>query len=1357
MTNKKPVLLFAFANERQKDTTFLRALSDERRAIEAALASAERDKLCEVKMLPNATLKELLNVFQDNRYRDRIAVFHYGGHAGSFDLLLEKNDRENAVAHRDGLVSLLKNQKALQLVFLNGCNTEQWAHKLNDAGIPLVAGTFQAIPDQDALELASRFYSALAQGMPIRRAWDEAVSYTLANIGNNLRSVGFHAAVSDRFPWELFQRKGAELANDWNLPDASGDPLLALPLPQYHLPNEPFRFLDRYRKADAPIFFGRGYDIRNMHDRITSPTGSPLLLLSGQSGVGKSSMLEAGLLPRLENSVTVLYQRRNPQTGLYGTLCEALKVPTETTEELLNNWKKLEQKHGKPLVLMLDQVEEAITRKDGAGIPELDQLAQTLCLIFSETATRPQGKIVLSFRKEYESNIEDVLRTAKLDFTTVFLKPLSAEGISEVVNGLSSNLYLQDKYGLHIQSGLAGVIAADLLTDSDTPVSPVLQIILTKLWEIRGDERSFTTEKYLRLKEEGIYLGDFLKQQMVKLGYWEEKTGHKVVSSGLALDVLHSHTSELGFANSRSVESLQKAYEHRADVLDELIKQFKELYLLTDIGENRNALAHDTLASIVLQAVHNSDKPAQKALRILTSKIANFKRDITKTYLDETDLALVEQGKNSMRLWVDAEPELVRKSQERRAVLRRQRRLVWMLIIGLGVAASWFGYRQFQSTQIERWVSQARLEAGADPTFALKTLQKAVEVQPDNPVVLAVQYDIWSDNEFYTQKTVFAAAIKGVLISPDTSCIIYSWTDHMLYRCNRQGVRLDSFATSGIAAVVLSPDGKNLMVSSVDGQLVWLDAATLRQQYATRVLAPEYATQLVYSADGSLLLAAGTGDDLIAIRLQNAPSVVYKWRLPARISTLRLHPFRHTLLAGFEDGTAAEYNLQGQLLLSFSGHSDQVLSFAVSPVDSSIATSGRDALIIFHNPDGAARLSIKGHDRRINQLQWSTDGSRLFSAGNDHLVKAWSPEGDLISVYRGHTAFVNALAMTPDGQHFVSGADDYTIRIWKIESKVKQRFGPHPAGVSGLWITKDGKHVYTVSDAGLSTVGETLNDQDFDFDALISMQFGGTPRSLLRWDARSGVLQHEWKGHKGGINSLDGNGSLLLTASDDSTAIVWNMEGVPQKMLAKQHSGKVMGAAISADGEKVVTVGEDKQVVLWDKNGVAVKTIKQADLVRAVAFTPDGKLFATAGYDGKVQVYDAAGNDHGVFGSGGNQRVECLCFAPDGQSLLTGSWSNTAILYDLKGKVLATFSLRSENKTGGKAIKSVAISADGKYFALGAEGGLVQVYQLVNSHPTLVRQMQHYPKNAVLSLRFSPDGKGLLTGTGGGWARWWGF
>lgn len=1361
--SQRPILFFAFANDRTNDDQYLRALSDERRAIEAALLPAERAGLCEVKMLPNATLGEIFAAFQDDRYRDRIALFHYGGHANGAELLLERNDRENDPARKEGLIPLLRNQKGLQMVFLNGCSTEKWALALNEAGIPLVAGTFEAISDAVAQQLAARFYAGIGQGLSLGRAWDEAIANVKASGDGTMRGFGRKDVVLDRFPWDLFQRRGAEIAQEWNLPEVNNNPLAMLPLPEKYaampLPNDPFRFLDRYKKEDALIFFGRGRAIRDLYDRLTNPLGSPVVLLSGQSGVGKSSLLEAGLLPRLEEKHTVIYTRRDTNRQLTGTLCLALQEylgSVVAPDQIQSVWKKIEQQTKRPLVVLLDQVDEAFTRDNGGGAKELAALATLSQEIFGKTSEKPEGKLLLGLRKEYEGEIEDIVKNYKIDYAYVFQKRLNRADIVEVVTGLTSNPRLAQKYGLRVEEGLPETIATDLLTDSDTPVAPLLQIILTKLWQNPGNQRYFTQEEYLKLKEDGIFLGDFFRQQMEKLRTWEKQVGKDAESSGLALDILNSHVTDLGFANSRSLEEIKNAYQHRSDVLELLMTQFKALYLLTDAGKERTALAHDTLAPVVQQEVKNSDRPGQKALRILAGKLANYRRNTDTTYIPEDDLALVERGQAGMRIWMDEEPELIRKSIDRRTAQRRQRRIAVTALLLLAVFAAGFGWQYYQKIIIENWVAQARLEAATDPTIALRTLQKSSQKAPDNPAVLAALNDIWSENEFYEQVYSHPEPVKGVIWAKDSSKTLYSWTENALYRWSDNGVRKDSFSTPNITAVALSPNGRFLVLSTQQGNLTKVDAATLRQEENSRSFDRNYATQLAFSLDGTTLFVGAKDTAILNFQANDLKNSLSRFRTTDEITALTVHPHRPSLLLGYACGRVEERSFNGQTYYQSQLHKDRVLSLAVSPWDSSLTSSGRDALILFHRKNGCD-LTLKGHDRRINAIYWSPDSSRLFSAGNDYLVKTWSSEGDLISIYKGHTGFVNDLALSKDGQYFASAGEDKTVRVWKTESKVKVRFGPHESGVSGILLSPDKRTIYTATESGISGIRETFNDPDFDFEDLIALQFGLVPRNIRTWNTADGKQTGKWERHYGGINALasDQSGAVIVSVSDDTTAILWKPDGKLEKILPKVHTGSVLGAAVSPDGQYIVTVGEDSKTVLYKRNGEVVKILKQGDLVRTVAFLPQGELFVTGAYDGSIRLFNLSGNELSQLGQTGGRRIEAICFTPDGKYVLTGEWGNHARLYDLQGRIISTFSIFSENKTGGKAIGAVAVSPNGKQFALAAEGGVVEVFQLQDGKAFSVRHMQHYSKKSILYLSFTPDGKGLLTGSGDGWARWW--
>nr|MCU0391159.1 CHAT domain-containing protein [Thermoflexibacter sp.] len=608
----KPIIFLAFANDKVDNARYLRNLPLELDGIRKALQPAVKEGLCELIERANVSIEQIFDVFQT--YQDRIAIFHYGGHADGYQLLLEtltvatssvsgSNVGDNKVAYGEGLVSFFARQRGLQLVFFNGCSTQQQSIELVKAGIPAVIGTSNSINDDIATTLSIRFYTGLAKGASIDKAWAEATDEVKMKEGTaNLRGLYRKTqteVVADRFPWEIYYREGAEKVKEWNLPEEVDNPLFGLPNipPTFALPESPFLFLKRYERPHAELFFGRSFYVRELYNKITDTQSPPVILLYGQSGTGKSSLFDAGINPRLENSHHVIYLRRNQALGLVRTLEEGivdmkLSVGTLTTAEkvspeggdlegankrlqilqnlknqllslaesekinlsatiealekellmsslsfgnegvrqkssvgtlttgisplsegegqgatiatvrhifneqkfltqvgespylpLLRAWHTLENQLQKPVLVILDQAEELFTRPNKQINNELEELAQCLKAMFNHPAFAPQGKLILGYRKEYQAEFEERFKECAIPRTKVFLEPLSRKDILDIFKGLTETPNLKKRYNLQIDKNLPIVVADDLLEDKDSPVAPVLQILLTKMWD----------------------------------------------------------------------------------------------------------------------------------------------------------------------------------------------------------------------------------------------------------------------------------------------------------------------------------------------------------------------------------------------------------------------------------------------------------------------------------------------------------------------------------------------------------------------------------------------------------------------------------------------------------------------------------------------------------------------------------------------------------------------------------------------------------------------------------------------------------------------------------------------------------
>jgi hypothetical protein len=160
-----PIILLSFAAN--ADDAHLARLKDEATNIWDTLAPLETRGYVRVHKEESVTVQELINEVTNNP--DRLAIFHYGGHAGGTTL-----DFEGGAAQAKGLAQLLGEQKNLQLVFLNGCSTAPQVKALQKAGVKAVIATAVPIADDQAAFFSGQFYKGLTQKRTIEQAFNLA-------------------------------------------------------------------------------------------------------------------------------------------------------------------------------------------------------------------------------------------------------------------------------------------------------------------------------------------------------------------------------------------------------------------------------------------------------------------------------------------------------------------------------------------------------------------------------------------------------------------------------------------------------------------------------------------------------------------------------------------------------------------------------------------------------------------------------------------------------------------------------------------------------------------------------------------------------------------------------------------------------------------------------------------------------------------------------------------------------------------------------------------------------------------------------------------------------------------------------
>jgi WD40 repeat protein len=207
----------------------------------------------------------------------------------------------------------------------------------------------------------------------------------------------------------------------------------------------------------------------------------------------------------------------------------------------------------------------------------------------------------------------------------------------------------------------------------------------------------------------------------------------------------------------------------------------------------------------------------------------------------------------------------------------------------------------------------------------------------------------------------------------------------------------------------------------------------------------------------------------------------------------------------------------------------------------------------------------------------------------------------------------------------------------------------------------------------------------------------------------------------------------------------------PQLVVQTGHTSFVKSIAFSPDGKILASASKDQTVKLWETaSGRQLFTLTQPDEVWAVAFSPDGKTLATGGRDNTVRLWDARAGVELRTLRGHEGPVHAVAFSPDGKTLASGAWDKTIKLWHLAEPPAPPADLTGARLTlSGHTdlIMSLAFSPDGKVLASGA-GGLEDDNSIRLWDTAGGKQLRALTGHAddVNGLAFSPDGKLLASG-----------
>lgn len=1403
---KKPVIFLAFANDKVDETRYLRNLSVELHAIRTWLLQAEADGLCELVERMSVTVSDIIEVFENPKYKDRIGVFHYGGHADGFSLLLENADGTNSITNKEGLVSFFARQHSLKLIFLNGCSSEGQTNALLTAGIPAVIGTMSAINDEMATQIAERFYKSLSMGAGIEQAWNSSIDEVKmttsklekskdGTIFTQTRDLHWKGKVEnlDQFPWKISFKDGSDIIRKWNLPDESENPLFGLPdVPQtYTLPETPFLYLQRYERKHAEIFFGRSTIIRNFYQLINDKNAPSLILLYGQSGVGKSSLLEAGLEPRLEEAYHVLYLRRDDENGLSTTMLNSLneilgldpnkitqRSPTiqdisilidqlttlsytaspaiqpdmitlaeklrKSTGEIANSptitnaeenhgesksyisdlktaWLAVEKHIEKPLIVIMDQVEEAYTRGTGKVKIEFTTFFTHLQNLLNTRSNSIQGKLVLSFRKEYQSEVDQYCKNFELSRSNIFLEHLDKGDIHDLFRGFEQNPRLKARYNLTVASGVAETIGEDLTDETGTPIAAMLQILLTKMWH-KAIERSasnpiFSHELYREIRQEGIAMDEFLAKQLDTLTEKHPESSR----DGLTIDVLAMYTTVNDTATSKTHEELTSNYPLAKDEVIAITHSCQDLFLLTSIGTDphRHMLAHDTLAKSVKKLYHASTDPLQQAKRIISSKMESIQSGAENAIFDEWDLALLKKVKHLLPnpdqtlAQVLVTSILADETRKKDAKTRAFFKIAGVLFtIFAAVAISLLYFRSVKSELRATITQKAALSAtnlDKDPTFSLQQASIAFNLQENeknaqvNSALISSFYNASSKKRAFYQPIFSSKSnINQLLASKNGNIFIPRNNDYEMEVINQTGDSLFSMScdaspdpdfVSFYNDVKISPDGNYILALMSDSRVqMWSKEGelinTFKGPYYSIDISPNSEEWLGTIYEGSLL----TQEDEELDDTKNLSTIVHLFDNHGNLRTDRCIP-----------GEVYQISYHPKLpYYVYTGFSSNIVD------KNPIAANYNYISVIDRNWKLVTKIFHSGSV--IMQLQISKTGNLVIVQYSSGKIDVLNMNGKLVRSFKGEEESNNEWMYSD----VAFSNNDSSIAITRLDSF---------ATIYNVYKPKEQPIILAQK--------EMVTFVKFSpFGGMVVT--GSSDATAKVWDSK-GVMLFHLIGHKADVTDVHfASDKILYTSSSDGQILKWTLTVYEDKTISIPKTS-VSYIDLDSTDQYLVSSSSDNIMRIWD--------MKNNSLFKSIDFTKKGLGYAN--FISKTEIigsnlngeafYMKLTDDTAIPLVGHTQKVTWLSNL--GDQIITAGEDSTLRFWNKSGNLLRTI----QSKDG--ALMSLAIAKKSKKIAVGCESGAVYIY---DAKGNVVDSLKAH-NGSIIYMDISNDGKILVT------------
>jgi WD40 repeat protein len=1326
--------------QRDKQKVRILAVLGDRRGIDVAAEQQLLQELvdAEITFLVTPSRQDFDNVLWDAIGWD---ILFFAGHSQTEGetgrIYINENPVRNSLTVEqleEALHRAIEN--GLKLAIFNSCDGAGLAQALEKLHIPQVVVMREPVPNRVAQAFLKYFLEAFAkERLSLHRAMRQA----------RRRLQG----LEDDFP-------GAS----W-LPVLCQNPLVE-PLTWLQLGGVapcPYRGLFAFQEADVDLFLGRE---QVTHDLVTDVKRKSLIAVVGASGSGKSSVVFAGLVPRLRNSATSTRWQIiscRPGTKPFDALAEAfieLELPDQKMDlehpstdprgdrsfcfrmlelavrlqqeqqALCRTIEHLHRTHPETrLLLIVDQFEELYTL-----CPETDR-QPFLNQLLDAVQFAPAFTLVLTLRADfYGYALSDRRLSDALQGAVYNLGPMSREELQRAIVQPAAQMQMK------LESGLTDTLIQ--ATQGQAGQLPLLEFALTELWS-QQEAGLLTYRAYEAIGGVEEALANHAERVYTKLHPLDQQRMQRIM--------MQLVQPGIGTDSSRRLATRDEVGEANWDLVSHLASARL-------VVTNCNEVTGDETVEVVHEAlIRNWGRlaswlQANGEFRHWQEELRRARRQWEKS--DREDEALL-RGKQLViaKDWYDSRQDelsagdsgFIRRSlavQEQDVKQRRRRRQVIFSSLVIGFLAAlllsgiaWWGWQSAAVNEAKALNTSAKaLLAAGQPFDALIESLRAKERLHKLHNMVGADPDLQDQNEFLLHRSIYRTtefnrlvghdnAIASVAFSPDGQTIASASWDNTIKLWKPDGTLIRTLTghSDRLNEVVFSPDGQTIASAGKDKTIkLWKLNGTLlanlsghRDAINSTAFSSDNETIASVSGDGEIRLWHHDGRSLRTIKGHQGIA----WGVA-------FSPDGQTIATSGEDNTIKLWSLQGKLLNTISAHDDDVYGVAFSPDGKTIATASWDNTIKLWNINGSLITTLVGHTDRVYRAVFSKDGQFLVSASRDNTIKLWTLDGALPKTFKGHSDRVFSAAFSPDGKTIVSGSRDQTIRLWRLNNELVNTLIGHQGAVSQVAFSSDGQ---TIATAGWdntvklwtangrlrrSLIGHTdrVNGIAFSPDGQ-AIASASQDKTVKLWNTVDGTLLRTLTGHQNNVNSVafSPDGQAIASASWDKTIRLWKLDGTLLKTFVG-HVSNMNRVVFSRDGRTILSASLDKSIDLWNLEGSLLNSVEgHEDEVYSVALSNDNQRIASASRDRTARLWSRDGKLLRVL-SGHEDEVRDVAFSPDGQLVATASQDRTIKLWLPDGTLLSTLNGHDEG------VNNVMFSPDGQTLASASQDGTVRLWNL---------------------------------------------